>query len=278
MSFIEKPTQAVAGLMAGMVLILLSYGTQAAVTTEAHLNAAIADIEAHYTPLFEELAAEGDELGQNVPSATEVIIDTKMERVEFELHVPEVTTRLETWKLHIPEVTFKLRKFAWHVPELRMVMKDFGFMKTKVPEIRMVRKEWSTKIPEVTMRLHTWKLHLPEVAMKLRSLSLDLPKAGAAQADVEARAARGDAIGAETEQLAAAMEGEIVAVTRDYLGNLRAEVAEQFDGALVDIDRAIAAAPNDPDIKNDLTDQRAQIVEERAQALGDIDTQLAKIG
>lgn len=252
-------------------------GAQASITSEPEFKAHVAKIEARYKPRLDKLAAEGRRLGEDVPSGTEIILDTKMETVEVKLHVPEVTMRLQTWKLHIPEVTMKIRTFSWHVPEVKMVMKDLGIMKTKVPEVRMSRKEWKTKIPEVTMRLQTWKLHIPEVVMKLRSFSFDVPKVGAAKADVKARAKRGSAIAVESEKLASEMQAEISIATKDFLGNLRSQMTKQFDVAISDFDRAIAASPNDPAIRKDLEAKRNEVVNDRSKALAEMDAQLAKL-
>ncbi len=244
------------------------------INTEDELSARIAEIDANFKLKFDVLTTQGEKLGRNVPSSAEVLLDTLMERVEIKLHLPEVTMRLQAIKLDVPEVTFKLRKFSWDVPEFRMEMHNFGFMKTKVPRISMVRHEWSTKIPEFAMRRQEWKLHIPEVTMKLRTFSFDVPKVGSARAELKARAAAGEAIGDEGERLAQVMQAEILAATRDYLGNLRKQAVDQFDQALAGIDRAIASAPNDA-IRNDLGAQRAGIVESRTTTLSAIDAQIA---
>ncbi|KQY73195.1 hypothetical protein ASD52_27695 [Ensifer sp. Root142] len=245
-----------------------------AINTEAELNAKIAEIDADFKLRIDALTTQSEKLGQNLPSSAEVLLDTMMERVEIKLHVPEITMRLQTMKLDVPEVAFKLRKFSWDVPEFRMEMHNFGFMKTKVPRISMVRHEWSTKIPEFAMRLQEWKLHIPEVTMKPRTFSFDVPKVGSARAELKARAAAGDAIADAGERLAQAMQAEIFVATRDYLGNLRNQTVAQFDHALAEIDRAIAAAPNDA-IRNDLAAQRAGIVVSRTTTLSAIDAQIA---
>lgn len=263
---------------AAAVSITLAAGSAASMT-KAEFETEITEIISKYQPDLKEIEKQSSELGQDMPSNTEIFLNIgEMETISFSMDIPEFSMYRWEFGMHVPEVHMNHRKFSWDIPKCDWEMMDFGLFKTKFLKCSKGRHEWTTKIPEVSMKYRDMSMDIPEVTMKTRKFSFDFPKisAGGPQNRISEAERKGEVLKYSAEALSEAMQSEITDVTRSYLETTKGEAIKNFDYALATIEAGIKAAPT-AEIKAELISKREHLITQRKTVLAEIDSQLNNV-
>lgn len=275
----------------------------AAIASQADIDAINARYDVEFNKLETEINDWKDEAPN--PSEFEAIIDAEFgvtwEITDFSFDIPEIIFKTREFSLDLPQFKWDRTGFSMDIPEVFMAVTKVGEypcfkgwkwyscdIKTKVPQVRMVRKDFSLDLPQVWWDRTSFSMDIPEFFSKRVEIKMHLPqfKLESVSGQISSYQSEGEAFAAKAEKLGEAQEAEIKAAVAADLKDQKAEVFVQFDSAIGALDKAIAdlkaaggdpAKVNTPDGLINLIAMRAEVLEKRASALEQINTQLERL-
>ena len=232
--------------------------------------------------MYDQYKTEGERLGDRAPDGPLVGIGisghVRMKEHVIILDLPTVNMREKRIILDLPQVTMKNRNFSFTTIKTKMVPKKTGeypefFCKdtwiklpfngktkgapsctvkwspiiTNVPELWKDETSFVMKIPEFKVHQTTIVMHLPDVEMAEQRIVFDLPEVLIKDVGVEVDRIQADAehLEKKTAATTAKHKAEIATVVKNDMAEQKAQVAEQFDAGIFQLEKAI----------NDLRDQ-----------------------
>lgn len=268
-------------LLASVTTAALIVGN-VAIATGANTNAQIDAINDRYEQLYDQYKTEGERLGERAPDGPLVGIgvdgEVRMKEHVIILDLPTINMREKRIILDLPQVTMKDRRFSFTTIKSKMVPKKTGeypefFCKdtwiklpfggktkgapsctvkwspiiTNFPEFWEDETSFVMKIPEFKVDQTTIIMHLPDVEMAEQRIVFDLPEVLIKDVSVEVDRIQADAerLEQKTATTTAQHKADIAAVVKKDMAEQKAQVAEQFDAGIIQLEKAI----------NDLRDQ-----------------------
>lgn len=296
-----------------LVFAAMIVGFSAQTANAATPNPEIDEINARYEQRYAQFKQEGDRLSERAPDGPTATLgvdgEIRMKEHVIIIDLPTVNMREKRIILDLPQLTMKDRRFSFTTIKSRMVLEKTGEypetrcvdtwiplpfggktkgvpkctvtwspIMTKVPEFWEDETDFVIKIPEFKMAETAIVMHLPDVEIAEQRIVLDLPEVLIKDVKVEVGRIQADAerLEQKTAATAAQHKAEIAAVVKRDMAAQRAQVANQFDVGISQLNSAIndlRAQGVDPANAGgtNLIAELSKLKQQKANALADLD-------